>query len=232
MKHYALIGICALAVLMQAPPTYAQYCGKTGAMAGSYLNAHYGFAMRYEAGWHKLQLGGDESYFYLHCRDTLVVEGTVLDVSHMDLREANNHADSLALTIQHKATLFCGADGVDGSSYCEPALDMRWSKTGSALPLLTFYQTFVREDYLDDTVTRSIVGPYYALDISQRGVTQALLLSSGRHREADTTFAHFLKTIVNTISIVESPLFQGGRSIPIEISPRPRQGMVPRDRPR
>ncbi len=148
-----------------------------------------------------------EDDFQLTCRDTLVVSGTVLDFKFADLAGARSYEDSLRIAATWKASLFCGADGPNGSSYCEdPSRIENLSADGEPV-VLRFYQKFVREEFIDDGVKRTErqVGPYYAVDISQKGVHRFLLVTSGAHRAASEEYGDALSAIVESIRVVDSP---------------------------
>lgn len=187
-------------------PVDGQYCGRVGD-TGGYLNARYGYAMSYNGGWHGLYVSPREDEFQLMCRDTVVVTGTVLDFKFVDLSEARSATDSLRIAATWRASLFCGADGPDGSSFCEdPTRIELLSATGDP-PILRFYQKFVREDFVEEEVERTErqVGPYYAVDISQNGLRRFLLLTSGAHRDASEEYGDALEAIVGSIRVVDSP---------------------------
>ena len=195
--------------LAMIAPAYGQYCGVEG-VGGSYLNARYGFEIQYAGGWHRLHVGPREDSFQWTCRDTLVVEATVLDLEHVEFSGEKTHADSLWKAVTHKATLFCGADGVDGGSHCEGPEDVESFTSRAGVPVLKFYQTFIYEHYADDQPTeRHRVGPYYAVDISQQGMTRALLLTSEMHREASDRYAAFVEGMVQSVQVVDSPYLKG-----------------------
>ncbi|NNE36337.1 MAG: hypothetical protein HKN13_13955 [Rhodothermales bacterium] len=185
---------------------HGQHCGRVGD-TGGYLNARYGYSMSYDGGWHRLQISPTEDGFQLSCRDTLVVSGTVLDFRFADVEHARSYKDSLRIAATWKASLFCAADGPNGSSYCdEPSRVEDLSSDGRPV-LLRFYQKFVREDFDEDEVVRTErqVGPYYAIDISQKGIPRFLLLTSGPHRDASEEYADALAAIVESIRVVDSP---------------------------
>ena len=194
----------------------AQYCGVQGHQ-GSYLNARYGFEVSYAGGWHRLRIGPLEDEFYWVCRDTIVAQGTILDLEHVQFEGERTHADSLWKAVTHKATLFCGADGVDGGSYCEGPEDAEAFTTAAGLSALKFYQTFVREDYAAGTQDRHRVGPYFAVDISQQGEVRALLLTPGPHHSASAKYADFVGRMANDVRGVESPFLKKKRPIRVPL---------------
>ncbi len=189
-----------------AAPGNGQYCGRVGD-TGGYLNARYGYSMTYDGGWHRLHISPREDDFRLTCRDTVVVSGTVLDFKYADVEGARSYVDSLRIAAIWKASLFCGADGPDGSSYCEEPTRIEVLSGVGDPPVLRFYQKFVREDFVDEKVTRTErqVGPYYAIDISQKGVERFLLLTSEVHRDASEEYLDALSAIVGSIRVVDSP---------------------------
>jgi hypothetical protein len=197
----ALSMVFGLAMIV---PAYGQYCGVEG-VGGSYLNARYGFEIQYAGGWHRLHVGPRENSFQWTCRDTLVVDATVLDLEHVEFSGEKTHADSLWKAVTHKATLFCGADGVEGGSHCEGPVDVGSFTSRDGVPVLKFYQTFIYEHYADVKPTEGHrVGPYYAVDISQQGMTRALLLTSEMHREASDRYAAFVEGMVQSVQVVDS----------------------------
>ncbi len=198
------LSVCALS------PAFGQYCGVEGG-AGSYLNARYGFEVDYAGGWHRLRVGPREDEFQWVCRDTLVVQGTILGIEYVDFSGERTHLDSLWKAVTHKATLFCGADGVDGGSYCEGPEQVERTVSATGLPVLRFYQTFVYEDYAAGTAERSLLGPYFAVDISQGGETRALLLTSEAHRGASEKYAEFAAGLVDGVRSVNSPFLRKRR---------------------
>lgn len=197
-------------------PAYGQYCGVAGG-AGAYLNARYGFELDYAGGWHRLRVGPREDEFQWVCRDTLVVEGVILDLEHIEFSGERTHADSLWRAITHKTTLFCAADGVDGGSHCEGPVDVREFRTVSGLPALEFYQTYIYEDYAAGTSKKHHVGPYFAVDISQQGETRALVLTPGSLHGASERWADFVEGMVNGVRRVESPFLRKRRPIVVPL---------------
>ena len=181
---------------------YAQYCGTPG-HPGAYLNVRHGFEVVYPGGWHRLQIGPLEDEFQWVCRDTVVAQGTILDLDHVPFAGERSHADSLWKAVTHKAALFCGADGVDGGSYCEGPEEVEEVATAGGLAALKFYQTFVYEDYTTDSKETHRVGPYFALDISHEGETRALLLTPGPHRSASARYEDFVAGMVESVRAVE-----------------------------
>ena len=213
MKLVCTVLLAVLSVSASGP-ALGQYCGVPGG-TGSYLNARYGFDVEYAGGWHRLRVGPREDEFQWVCRDTLVAQGTILDLQYMEFSGERTHLDSLWAAVTHKAKLFCGADGVDGGSYCEGPEDAKRSVSATGLPVLSFYQTFVYENYAEGTAKKSRVGPYFAVDVSQGGETRALLLTSESHRGASEKYAAFVAGLVEGVKSVDSPFLRKRR--PIEV---------------
>lgn len=185
----------------------AQYCGRVG-FSGSYVNATYGFSLKYEGGWNRLHVGASEDQFQMVCRDTVVIDASVLDFGYVDFPGASSYEDSVRIAATSKASLFCGADGPDGSTYCENPAKLESVSLNNSLPVIKFYQTFVREDFTEDEVvrTRREIGPYYAIDISRKGVRRFLLITSEMHRSASEKYAEAVEAVIGSVKLVEAVL--------------------------
>jgi hypothetical protein len=207
----AVAGIVMCAVAGSAwGLTYAEQCEEAGKgdFTGSYLNARYGYILHYECVWHKLQIGGQEQWFELLCGPDVAVSGEVVDVARYALPESISRGDSVWTAAVRVAASTCAADGPDGSTYCEPAEDMEAYESWTGLRVLKFYQTLVGEDYATDTISRTRLGPYYAIDISQQGRNRLILMSGGAFTAASDDHDEMVGKMVEMLEIVPSPFLE------------------------
>jgi hypothetical protein len=186
--------------------SYAEHCERAGRgqLNGTYLNARYGYLLHYESGWHRLQIGGNEQSFQLLCQTRVAASGEVIDTSRFGPLLGVD-PDSLSEVAIRVAASACGADGPDGGSTCEPATEVEILRSPQGLRVFRFYQTLVREDYVAEETTRQVIGPYYAIDISQRGINRLLLLNEGLASEASEESEVMIRAMVDALEVIDSP---------------------------
>lgn len=190
--------------------SYAEHCERAGRdkLKGTYLNARYGYLLHYESGWHKLQVGGNEQWFQLLCQTRVAASSEVIDTSRLGPLLGVEHPDSLSEVAIRVAANACGADGPEGGSHCEPATEVEVLTSPQGLRVFRLYQTLVRENYVTEETTRQVIGPYYAIDVSQRGINRLLLLNEGLAREASDESDVMIRAMVDALEVIDSPFLR------------------------
>jgi hypothetical protein len=103
---------------------------------------------------------------------------------------------------RERARVVCGADGPDGSSYCEKIKSERAYTTRNGLCVLEFYLTLTREDYVRKTKKTSTAGPVYMVDISRTNKPLALMLFPGYGNVASESTEQLAREIIETLRLL------------------------------
>jgi len=119
--------------------------------------------------------------------------------------ESKPQKDMFIAFARERARVVCGADGPDGSSYCETIKRERAYTTPNGLYVLEFYLTLTREDYLKKTSHTSTVGPVSLVDISRTNKPLALMLFPGYGNVASESTEQLAREIIETLYVGDVP---------------------------
>ncbi|MCJ7540671.1 MAG: hypothetical protein MUO88_13515 [Desulfobacterales bacterium] len=131
----------------------------------TYTNKTYNFAFEYPSS-HHLKTFGD-GYFDLLNNGKIVLRASIEDNSFkIFIKETNPTGDIFRSFARERCKVVCGADGPDGSTYCDEIKSEREYISANGLPVLEFYMVMTREKYSDKTKKKLRVGPVYVVDLS------------------------------------------------------------------
>jgi len=141
-----------------------------------YDNPEYGFTFDYPS-TNELKRFGD-GYFNILSDGEILFRGSVEDTSFkIFIRESKPTEDVFRSFARHRCKVPCGADGPDGSTYCDTIEKQREFVSANGLRVLELYLTMTRENYVENTTEQISVGPVYVMDISRKNRFVALMLS-------------------------------------------------------
>jgi hypothetical protein len=194
-RHYvvgvSLVIVMALSVSRSAYPDQSK----------TYRNNYYLFTFDYRADWH-LRRGGKWSFDLLR-NGTIYLHGTVEDNTFkIFINESIPQGDMFHSFSRMRVKTVCGADGPDGSRYCERIRSEKESVTPNGLRVLEFYLILTQENYGANTKLNSTIGPIYMVDISCTNQPRALMLYPGESTVSSETRDHLGRDILKTIRLV------------------------------
>ena len=167
----------------------------------TYRNNHYLFTFDYSAGWN-LRTVGKWSFGLLR-NGTIYLHGSVEDNTFkIFINESNPQGDIFQSFARMRVKTVCGADGPDGSRYCETIRSEKESVTPSGLRVIEFYLILTQENYEANTKLNSTAGPIYMVDISRTNLPRALMLYPGRSTVSPDDIDHLARDILTTIRLV------------------------------
>jgi len=170
----------------------------------TYSNSTYKFAFDYPLSCDVK--GGGKWYFDLIGDGKILLRGSVEDDTFkIFIGERKPQRDTFIRFARERARVVCGADGPDGSSYCETIKSERAYMTGNGLYVLEFYLTLTREDYVKKTRHTATVGPVYLVDISRTNKPLALMLFPGYGNLTAESTERLAREIIETIHLGDVP---------------------------
>ena len=101
-----------------------------------------------------------------------------------------------------RVKIICGADGPDGTRYCETIQSEREYVTPKGLRVLEFYLIVTQENYVTNTKHNSTMGPVYMVDISRANHSRALMMYPGDGNVSSDDIEHSTREILSTIRLV------------------------------
>ena len=118
-------------------------------------------------------------------RDTKFVDGSEVKVTrgnntfvYLRFEERDSYTADLRTSAISWAVMGCMADGPNSSQHCKDIDSARVFLNGNGLTVVKFYLKKFDSVYSDEgnqiRIDSAIVGPYYAIDISNHGVRRAL----------------------------------------------------------
>jgi hypothetical protein len=144
----------------------------------TYTNTQYKFTLAYPSSYNIKKFG--EGYFDILQNGNIVLRGSVEDNSFkIFIHEAKPKGDVFKTFAHERCNIVCGADGPDGSTYCDEIKSQREYISANGFRVLEFYLVMTREDYSRNTKTESTVGPVYMMDISRPDHPLALMIHPG-----------------------------------------------------
>ena len=170
MRPHLKIPLVFLLIILSTPPsTSAQ--DKT-----LYDNAGYGFTFDYPSTNEISRLG--DGYFDILRDGKILLRVSVEDLSFkVFIRESKPADDVFRRFARERCKIPCGADGRDGSTYCDTIESEREFLSANGLRVLEFYLTMTRENYVENTTEQTAVGPVYVLEISRKNRFLAFMIS-------------------------------------------------------
>jgi hypothetical protein len=167
----------------------------------TYRNNHYLFTFDYRTDWDLRELG--KWSFDLLRNGTMYLHGSVEDNTFtIFINESNPQGDIFHSFSRMRVKTVCGADGPDGSRYCETIQSEKESVTPNGLRVLEFYLNVTQENYRTNTKHNSTLGPIYMVDISRGNHPRALLMYPGESTVSSDEISHLARDILKTIRLV------------------------------
>lgn len=167
----------------------------------TYSNSTYKFTFDYPSSCDVKGLSKWD--FDLLSEGKILLRGSVEDDTiKVFINEFKLQKDIFIAFARERARVVCGADGPDGSSYCEKIKSERAYTTRNGLYVLEFYLTLTREDYVKKTSHTSTVGPVYLVDISRTNKPLALMLFPGYGNAASESTEQLAREIIETVRTV------------------------------
>jgi hypothetical protein len=119
-------------------------------------------------------------FFALLNNDKLTLRASIEDNAFkIFIKENNPTGDIFHSFARERCKIVCGADGPDGSTYCDEIESEREYRSANGLRVLVFYMVMTRENYSEKTKKKSRVGPVYLVDLSQADRYLALIIHPG-----------------------------------------------------
>ena len=132
----------------------------------------------------------------------MLLRGSVEDETFkIFVNESKLQKDIFIAFARERAKVVCGADGPDGSRYCEQVKSERAFSTRNGLHAIEFSLTLTRENYLKNTRHTSTVGPVYMIDISRTNKPLALMIFPGYGNTASASTEDLARKIIETIRL-------------------------------
>ena len=173
----------------------------TGASKRSYTNHQYGFTLRYPSIYTVKTFG--QGGFDLTRDGSAIFRADIEDNSFKIFSQESKHPQNLFTAFaREKAKALCAADGPHGSSYCGVIESEKQYTSSNGLDYVEFYLLKTREDYSTHTRYLSRVGPVYAVDISRKERSWALIIFPGYGKLAPTSTELLMMEVVDTIKFV------------------------------
>jgi hypothetical protein len=170
----------------------------------TYSNSTYKFTFDYPSSCYVK--GSSKWDFDLLREGKILLRGSVEDDTFkIFIGETKPQRDTFIRFARERARVVCGADGSDGSSYCEKIKNERAYTTGNALYVLEFYLTLTRKDYVKKTKDTSTAGPVYLVDISRTNKPLALMLFPGYGNLASESTEQLAREIIETLYLGDVP---------------------------
>jgi len=167
----------------------------------TYTNNHYLFAFDYSSDYDLKELG--RWSFDLLRTGTLYLHGSVEDDTlKIFIKESKPQGDIFRSFSRMRVKIICGADGPDGSRYCETIQSEREYVTPKGLRVLEFYLIVTQENYVTNTKHNSTMGPVYMVDISGEDHSRALMMYPGAGNVSSDDIDRLAREILSTIRLV------------------------------
>lgn len=166
------------------------------------INTIYRFTFEYPSGY-LLKTFGD-GYFDLIGDGKILLRASVEDNTFkIFIKENNPTGDIFHSFARERCKIVCGADGPDGSSYCDEIESETEFVSGNGLRVLEFYLVMTRENYSEKTKKKSRVGPVYLVDMSQANWHLALMIHPGYGALASESNKTSAREIVDSIRLLQ-----------------------------
>jgi hypothetical protein len=188
-------------IVLSALTTYLSVVTATaGEGKKTYINQQYNLTLEYPSNCELKTFG--EGFFDLIRDGTILLRASVEDLSFkIFIKESKHKENNFQNFARERAKVTCGADGPDGSSYCD-AIEMERAYTSAnGLNCLEFYLIMTKENYSTNTKQQSTVGPVYVVDISREKRPLALMLFPGHGKLASSSTELVIREVVDTISL-------------------------------
>jgi hypothetical protein len=193
-SHLKILPLFLLITLSTQPSISAQ--DKT-----PYNSAAYGFSFDYPSSYRLKRFG--DGYFDVLRERKILLRGSVEDLSFkVFIRESKPTYDVFRSFARERCKVPCGADGPDGSTYCETIESEREFVSPNGLRVLEFYLTMTRENYAENTSEQTSVGPVYLVDISWKNRPLALMISPGHGVLASESTKRVALELIDSLRLV------------------------------
>ena len=175
---------------------------------GTYTNAIGGYRMQYDAVRYHCIVGWNELFFQLANTDKRDIEGYLLKYPHdkafyqvYNFPSNGTPADSVFSFAVYRARALCESDGDYGSTDCpEVATSSRFT-SHQGLAVMEFYLVYRHFGRGDSS--RTVIGPYFCVDVSRNGIAKGLLIGLRAGEVASEAEDKTLHAIVESVSIFE-----------------------------
>jgi hypothetical protein len=165
-----------------------------------YNNAEYGFTFDYPTMCQLKRFG--DGYFDILRDGKILLRGSVEDTSFkIFIRESKQPVDFFRRFARQRCKVPCGADGPDGSTYCDTIESERELVSANGLTVLEFYLIMTRENYAKNTQDQSKVGPVYVVDVSRKNRPLALMISPGQGALASESANRMALEVIESIRL-------------------------------
>jgi len=194
IKH----GLCFLTILL-----VMSFASMATSVEGkkTYKNNDYKFTFDYPSSCDVKGLS--KWYFDLLSDGKILLRGSVEDDTiKIFIGASKLQRDTFIRFSRERARVVCGADGPDGSSYCEKIKSERAYTTGNGLCVLEFYLTLTREDYVRKTKQTSTAVPVYMVDISRTNKPLALMIFPDYGHLASESTEQLAREIIETLRLL------------------------------
>jgi hypothetical protein len=167
----------------------------------TYTDTRYNFTFTYPSS-HQLKTIG-YGFFALLNNEKLTLRASIEDNAFKIFIKENNHiTDIFHSFARERCKIVCGADGPDGSTYCDEIESEREYRTANGLPVLEFYLIMTRENYSDKTKMKSGVGPVYLVDLSQDDRFLALMIHPGDRDLASDSEKGLAQGVIESVRLL------------------------------
>ena len=184
-----------LIIFSISTPTYA-------AENITFISDRYKFTFDYPSDC-KLKRYGD-GYFDIVKDGEILLRGSVEDdVFKIFMRESKSTSDIFRSFARERVKVVCGADGPDGSVFCDEIEGEREFISENGLRVLEFHLIMTQENYSNHTKEKSTFGPVYIVDVSRIDHPLALMFSPCGGVLASTLTKRMVVGIIETVKVVE-----------------------------
>jgi hypothetical protein len=165
-----------------------------------YISNKYRLTFDYPSSYGIKRFG--EGYFDIFKNGKIFLRGSVEDEAlKIFIHESKRTRDTFHSFARERCKIVSGADGPDGSSYCDEIKSRREYISSNGLRVLEFYLIMTREDYSRNTKNRFTVGPVYIVDISRTDQPLALMIFPGHGTLASEKVKRLAETIIESLRL-------------------------------
>jgi hypothetical protein len=168
----------------------------------TYANTQYKFTFAYPASFQLKKFG--KGYFGILQNGNIVLRGSIEDNRFkIFIHEFKPKGDVFHTVAQKRCKIVCGADGPDGSTYCDQIKSQREYVSPNGLRVLESYLIMTREDYSRNTKSESTVGPVSIADISQPDHGLALMIHPGHGTLGSGKVKRLAQELIDSIKLMQ-----------------------------
>ena len=166
-----------------------------------YKNRRYGFTLKHPS-IYKLKISGQWGFDLIR-NGRIILRGNIEDNAFKIFIKESEYKEDLFLHFaRERAKVICGADGPDGSTYCDVIESEKQYTSANGLNCLEFYLLMTREYHSTKIKYLSKVGPVYVVEISREERPVALMIFPGYGKLAPTSTELMIWELVDSIKLV------------------------------